>query len=341
MPFKQALLQHVIRHYPAFILQAASVALTDSKTSVAPKDSGSTTFGKFTVQFKGNLVVTMVTDGLLGMLLDTLHSLLLEAARAEGVAASAAVMHEEGEDEEAAEEEAAIELGSDELFGPAVSSRDEADELFGHAVSSRDEADDDLWGRAVSSRDEADEPADEPVALSPNGAVAVGWRLADVAGGPSEMMDVEASPLAGSASGVGGVRNLVERYEWTAAEDELTLGSVEEYGSKWTSTLVAAAGSAPAHAVPQQGLLPPWSLALFGHERPSIGAGGGLSGGALSAPIAGAPSARSHQRQRSGEVRFAVPERLSHISAMSNVSAISKVSSVASSMQSLDSLAVD
>jgi len=207
MPFKQALLQHVIRHYPAFILQAASVALTDSKTSVAPKDSGSTTFGKFTVQFKGNLVVTMVTDGLLGMLLDTLHSLLLEAARAEG-----GVMLEEGEDEEAAEEEADIELGSDELLG-----------------------------HAVSSRDEADEPADEPVALSPNGAVDVGWRLADVAGGPSEMMDVEASPLAGSASGVGGVRNLVERYEWTAAEDELTLGSVEEYGSKWTSTLVAAA----------------------------------------------------------------------------------------------------
>ena len=97
-----------------------------------------------------------------------------------------------------------------------------------------------------------------------------------------------------------------------------------------------AAGSAPAHAVPQQGLLHPWSLALFGHERPSIGAGGGLS-----APIAGAPSARSHQRQRSGEVRFAVPERMAHVSTMSNVSAISKVSSVASSMQSLDSLAVD
>ena len=83
MPFKQALLRHVIRHYPAFILQAACVALTDSKTWVAPRDSGSTTFGKFTVQFKGNLVLTMVTDGLLGMLLDTLHSLLLEAARHE------------------------------------------------------------------------------------------------------------------------------------------------------------------------------------------------------------------------------------------------------------------
>ena len=80
MPFKRALLQHVIKHYPTFIQQAAGVALS-AASGLSPRDSGSTTFGKFTVQFKGNLVATMVTDGLLAMLLETLHSLLLEAAR--------------------------------------------------------------------------------------------------------------------------------------------------------------------------------------------------------------------------------------------------------------------
>ena len=40
-------------------MQATSVALT-AAPGVAPRDSGSTTFGKFTVQFKGNLVATMV-----------------------------------------------------------------------------------------------------------------------------------------------------------------------------------------------------------------------------------------------------------------------------------------
>ena len=38
-----------------------------------PHHQNGTTFGKFTVQFKGNLVETMVVEGLLRMLLGTLH----------------------------------------------------------------------------------------------------------------------------------------------------------------------------------------------------------------------------------------------------------------------------
>ena len=39
-------------------------------------NANSTTFGKFTVQFKGNLVPTMISQGLLRMLLSTLLHVL-------------------------------------------------------------------------------------------------------------------------------------------------------------------------------------------------------------------------------------------------------------------------
>ena len=115
MPFKQALLCHVIRHYPAFIHQAASLALS-GPPGAAPRDSGSTTFGKFTVQFKGNLVATMVTEGLLAMLLDTLHSLLLEASRdPEAEHALSQESQEDGGDEEEEELAAADDEHANEV----------------------------------------------------------------------------------------------------------------------------------------------------------------------------------------------------------------------------------
>ncbi|KAL1519345.1 hypothetical protein AB1Y20_022871 [Prymnesium parvum] len=73
--FKQALLCHVIRHYPAFVEQS----MVSPPVTFSARDSSSTTFGKFTVQFKGNLVPTMVEQGLLQMLLATLLRVLQSA----------------------------------------------------------------------------------------------------------------------------------------------------------------------------------------------------------------------------------------------------------------------
>jgi len=67
--FKEALLQHVIRHYPLCIGQAAA-------SPGVWRDTGASTFGKFTVQFKGNLVPAMIEHGLLRMLLRTSRRLM-------------------------------------------------------------------------------------------------------------------------------------------------------------------------------------------------------------------------------------------------------------------------
>ena len=78
MPFKKELLCHVIRHYPAHIDTAIHDAL--SYGDVPMRDPFPTTFGKFTVQFKGGLIATMVEEHLLTMLLVSLHKLLRRAS---------------------------------------------------------------------------------------------------------------------------------------------------------------------------------------------------------------------------------------------------------------------
>ena len=80
MPFKKALLCHVIRHYPSHI--DALVRQVLERRASAMRDMTSTTFGKFTVQFKGALIATMAEEGLLAMLLQTLHGVLDRAAEA-------------------------------------------------------------------------------------------------------------------------------------------------------------------------------------------------------------------------------------------------------------------
>ena len=106
----------------------------------------------------------------------------------------------------------------------------------------------------------------------------------------------------------------------------------------------AADGATIGHAtIGHPAPVHPWSLALSSAPtRAVLEARGGATlgsangnGGSASAPlnVRGAAASGGHSRQRSGEVRFTVP----HTNGMQR----SKNPSIASSMQSLDSTAVD